>query len=124
MTFAGVSKLSGGGPLGAEMQAGFIESRVWEKMWGLPGQPFLYAIGVSELLAGPPILAATLGLAEGTPPLLCSAVVMAITACATASHLVRGDPPGAIGFCGTIFTMSVVFTFSYASTLSGKVKTM
>ena len=137
MTFAGVSKLSGGGPMGAEMRAGFVQNQAWEHIWGnsqsnskrlellcsgMPGWPFLYAVGLAELLSGPPLLAAAFGLNHNSSTILSSVTVMAITAGATASHIIRGDPPAAISFCSSVFTLSVFFTFSYASTLTGKVK--
>ena len=70
-------------------------------------------------LPGPPILAATFNVTQELPTsaLLCSTVIMVITACATASHIIKDDPFSAVAFCGSIFTLSVLFTFSYASTL-------
>ena len=112
-SFAGVSKLSGAGPMGAEMQGGFL-SGLWGGMWGLPGIPFLYTIGATELVTGLGLLGFVFGV---TPPVFaqwCAVLPCMITFAATTSHVINGDPPDKVGFCAVMCFLFCLVNFGMA----------
>ena len=83
--------------------------------------PFLYTVGCTELLAGTTILGYVFGVVPATYAQWASAIAAFITLNATSAHVVRGDPPSAIQFCGVMCTLFTVLTFVIAAQ-RGKVK--
>ena len=119
-TFAGFSKLTGAGPMGGEMQGGFL-SGTWPAMWGIPALPFLYAVGAAEAIIGPMVMAGAAGMLT-TSSILASSAGAFITFNATLSHVLKGDPVENVGFCATICSLFTIFSITKAMSLAGKIK--
>mmetsp|Transcript_19815 Transcript_19815/g.24538 ORF Transcript_19815/g.24538 Transcript_19815/m.24538 type:complete len:138 (+) Transcript_19815:65-478(+) len=120
-TFAGIAKTTPYTAMSEEMQMGF-RSGLFPKMWGLPALPFLYFVGITELLCGIGLLGSVFGI---TPQLItqwCAVIPIPITMAATTSHVLNGDPMDKIVFCGVITTLFVLNNFFVAISFATKVK--
>jgi|UniRef100_A0A7S2USV9 uncharacterized membrane protein YphA (DoxX/SURF4 family) len=121
-TFAGVSKTSDihgvETSMSNEMQGGF-KSGDWSRIFGLPAMPFLYTVGISEIVSGLVLLGFSTGLVKNSMYAQWAAAGSAfITLNATSAHVVRGDPKEAIGFCTTLCSLFTVLNFAIASSRS------
>merc|ERR1719453_1303593 len=84
-------------------------------MYGLPGLPFLYTIGATELVCGLGLLGVVAG---ATPPVLaqwCALLPTFITFAATTAHVIKGDPVDKVGFCGTMCFLFAVVNLGIAA---------
>lgn len=96
------------------MQSGF-RGGLWGKTWGLPALPFLYFIGITEIITGLGLFGYVFGVAPQVFAQWCAVIPVAITVAATTSHVLNNDPTAAIIFCGVITTLFIVNNFAMAA---------
>ena len=96
------------------MQGGF-RGGDWGKIFGLPGVPYPYVVGCTDLVAGATILGYSLGVVPAYAAQWAATIAAFITLNATSAHVVRGDPPHAVQFCCTMCVLYTVLTFVIAA---------
>ena len=120
-TFAGVSKTTPLTSMSAEMQQGF-RGGAWSAIWGLPGLPFLYAVGVTEIITGLGLLGWVAGMTPQPYAQWCALIPALITLGATTSHIIKGD--GNWPFCLVMFSLFSINSFAMAASRNAEVKAL